>query len=246
MTLVGRRALITGGGSGLGADLARRFAAAGFEVVIAGRRIEPLQAVAKSAPNIRAIAADVTMEDSVKALFAAAGPCDIVIANAGAATSAPFGRTSLAQWNDIIAVNLTGTFLTLREGLNQIPDWGRLIAIASIAGLKGYPYVAPYAAAKHGVVGLVRSLALEVARKPVTVNALCPGYLNTEMTDRSIENIVRKTGRSPDEALATLMKQNPQGRLIEPSEVTSSALWLCGAGSESINGQAIAISGGEA
>ena len=246
MTLVGRRALITGGGSGLGADLARRFAAAGFEVVIAGRRIEPLQAVAKSAPNIRVIAADITLEDSVKALFAAAGPCDIVIANAGAATSAPFGRTSLVQWNDIISVNLTGTFLTLREGLNQMPNWGRLIAIASIAGLKGYPYVAPYVAAKHGVVGLVRSLALEVARKPITVNALCPGYLNTEMTDRSVENIVQKTGRSPDEARALLTIHNPQGRLIEPSEVTSAALWLCRAGSEGVNGQAIAISGGEA
>ncbi len=246
MNFSGRRVLVTGGGSGLGADLARSFAAEGAEVIVAGRRVETLQAVAKSAVNIRAVTVDVTIEESVKAMFAAAGPCDIVIANAGAATSAPFGRTSLSQWNDIISVNLTGTFLTLREGLNQLPGWGRLIAIASIAGLKGYPYVAPYAAAKHGVVGLVRSLALEVARKPVTVNALCPGYLNTEMTDRSIENIVRKTGRSPDEALATLMKQNPQGRLIEPSEVTSSALWLCGAGSESINGQAIAISGGEA
>jgi 3-hydroxybutyrate dehydrogenase len=246
MTFVGRRVLVTGGGTGLGADLARGFAAAGAEVIIAGRRIEPLQAVARSAPHIRAITADVTSEDSVKAMFASAGPCDIVIANAGIAESAPFGRTDIEQWNDIIAVNLTGTFLTFREGLNQLPGWGRFIAIASIASLKGYPYVAPYAAAKHGVLGLVRSLALEVARKPITVNALCPGYLNTEMTDRSIENIVQKTGRSPDEALASLTKLNPQGRLIEPSEVTASALWLCGEGSESVNGQAIAISGGEA
>jgi 3-hydroxybutyrate dehydrogenase len=245
MTFDGRRVLVTGGGTGLGADLARSFAAAGAEVIIAGRRVEMLQVVAKSAPHIRAITADVTSEDSVKAMFAAAGPCDIVIANAGAADSAPFGRTSLAQWNDIIAVNLTGTFLTFREGLNQIPSWGRLIAIASIASLKGYPYVAPYVAAKHGVVGLVRSLALEVARKPITVNALCPGYLNTEMTDRSVENIVQKTGRSPEEARASLTKHNPQGRLIEPSEVTATALWLCGVGSESVNGQAIAISGGE-
>jgi 3-hydroxybutyrate dehydrogenase len=246
MTFAGRRVLITGGGSGLGADMARSFASAGAGVVIAGRRIDALQAVAQSSTNITAVAADVTSEDSVKKMFAAAGPCDIVIANAGIAESAPFGRTDIKQWNDIIAVNLTGTFLTFREGLNQMPGWGRLIAIASIASLKGYPYVAPYAAAKHGVLGLVRSLALEVARKPITVNALCPGYLNTEMTDRSIENIVQKTGRSPEEARASLTKLNPQGRLIEPAEVTASALWLCGVGSESVNGQAIAISGGEA
>jgi 3-hydroxybutyrate dehydrogenase len=245
MTLAGRRVLITGGGSGLGADMARSFASSGAEVVIAGRRIDALQAVAQSSSNIRAVAADVTSEDSVKQMFAAAGPCDIVIANAGMAESAPFGRTDIKQWNDIIAVNLTGTFLTFREGLNQMPGWGRLIAIASIASLKGYPYVAPYAAAKHGVLGLVRSLALEVARKPITVNALCPGYLNTEMTDRSVANIVQKTGRSPEEARASLTKLNPQGRLIEPSEVTASALWLCGAGSESVNGQAITISGGD-
>jgi 3-hydroxybutyrate dehydrogenase len=245
MTFAGRRVLITGGGSGLGADMARSFASAGAEVVIAGRRLDTLQAVAKSAPRIRAVQTDITSEDSVKAMFASAGPCDIVIANAGAADSAPFGRTTLAQWNDIIAVNLTGTFLTMREGLNQMPGWGRLIAIASIASLRGYPYVAPYVAAKHGVVGLVRSLALEVARKPITVNAICPGYLNTEMTERSVENIVKKTGRSPDEARASLTKHNPQGRLIEPSEVISTVLWLCGAGSESVNGQAIAISGGE-
>lgn len=245
MSFGGRRVLITGGGSGLGADMARSFASAGADVVIAGRRIEALQTVANSSPRIRAVAADVTSEDSVKAMFAVAGPCDIVIANAGIADSAPFGRTDLKQWNDIIAVNLTGTFLTFREGLNQITGWGRLIAIASIASLKGFPYVAPYAAAKHGVVGLVRSLALEVARKPITVNALCPGYLNTEMTDRSIANIVQKTGRSPEEVRASLTKLNPKGRLIEPAEVTASALWLCSAGSESVNGQAIAISGGE-
>jgi NAD(P)-dependent dehydrogenase (short-subunit alcohol dehydrogenase family) len=245
MTLAGKRVLITGGGSGAGADLARGFAAAGAEVVIAGRRADALAAVADRLPNTRAIPADVTSEASVRALFAAAGPCDIVIANAGAADSAPFGRTTLEQWNAMIAVNLTGTFLTLREGLVQLPGWGRLIAVASTAGLKGYAKIAPYAAAKHGVVGLVRSLALEVARQPVTINAICPGFLDTEMTDRSIAVIVEKTGRTPQQARAALEALSPQNRLFAPSEVTSTALFLCGPGAEGINGQAIAISGGE-
>ncbi|MDE3080193.1 MAG: SDR family oxidoreductase [Paracoccaceae bacterium] len=245
MTLAGKRALITGGGTGAGADLARGFAAAGAEVVIAGRRRAPLEEVAASTPGIRWVEADVTDEASVAAMFAAAGPCDIVIANAGAADSGVIARTTLDQWNAMIAVNLTGAFLTLRDGLNQMQGWGRLIAVASTAGLKGYAKVAPYAAAKHGVVGMVRSLALEIARRPVTVNALCPGFLDTPMTDRSIEVIVAKTGRSPAEARAALEGVNPQGRLIQPAEVTAAALWLCGPGSEGMNGQAIAIAGGE-
>src|SRR5690606_4631612 len=166
------------------------------------------------------------------------------IANAGAAESAPLGRTTMDQWNAMLAVNLTGIFLTFREGLAQLPGWGRLIAVASTAGLKGYAYVAPYAAAKHGVVGLCRSHALEVAKKPVTVNALCPGFLDTEMTDRSVANIVAKTGMSAEEARASLAATNPQKRLIQPEEVVSAALWLCGPGSDGINGQAIAIAGG--
>ena len=186
-----------------------------------------------------------TTAEVIEALFAQAGLCDIVIANAGAADSAPFGRTTLDQWNAMLAVNLTGTFLTFREGLAQIPGWGRMIAIASTAGLKGYGYVAPYAAAKHGVVGLVRSLALEIAKMPLTVNALCPGFLDTDMTDRSVATIVAKTGKTPEEARAALTESNPQKRLIQPAEVTAAALWLCAPGSEGINGQAIAIAGGE-
>lgn len=243
--LAGKRVLVTGGGSGVGAALALGFARAGAEVVISGRRMEALQATAARHPSIRCVAADVSDEASVKAMFTEAGPCDVVIANAGAADSAPLGRTTVEQWNAMLAVNLTGTFLTFREGLAQMPGWGRLIAVASTAGLKGYAYVAPYAAAKHGVVGLCRSLALEVAKKPVTVNALCPGFLDTEMTDRSVANIVQKTGMSADDARASLAETNPQKRLIQPEEVVSAALWLCGPGSEGINGQAIAIAGGE-
>ncbi len=244
MTLTGRRVLITGGGSGVGADMAQGFAAAGAEVVIAGRRIEALATVATD-PRIRAVQADVRDEASVAAMFVAAGPCDIVIANAGAADSGVMARTTLTQWNAMLAVNLTGVFLTLRDGLNQMPGWGRLISVASTAGLKGYAKVAPYAAAKHGVIGLTRSLALEIARRPVTVNALCPGFLDTPMTDHSIAVIAAKTGRSLPEAKAALEAMNPQNRLIQPSEVTAAALWLCGPGSAGINGQAITIAGGE-
>ena len=244
MTVAGKRVLITGGGSGLGADLARGFVAAGAEVVIAGRRQAPLQEVAARV-GARAVVADVTDEASVAAMFVAADRCDIVIANAGAADSAPFGKTTLAQWNALLAVNLTGVFLTFRDGLAQMPGWGRLIAVASTAGLKGYAYVAPYAAAKHGVVGLTRSLAQEVAKRPVTVNALCPGFLDTEMTDRSIATISAKSGMDAAAARAALAGQSPQNRLIQPAEVTAAALFLCGAGAEGINGQAIAIAGGE-
>ena len=243
-TLEGRRVLITGGGTGVGADLAAGFASAGAEVVICGRRATPLDAVAERTGAL-ALTADVTDEASLKALFAQTGPCDVVIANAGAADSAPFGRTTLDQWNAMLAVNLTGTFLTFREGLAQMQGWGRLIAVASTAGLKGYGYVAPYAAAKHGVVGLVRSLALEIAKMPLTVNALCPGFLDTDMTDRSVATIAAKTGKTPEEARAALTASNPQKRLIQPAEVTAAALWLCAPGSEGINGQAIAIAGGE-
>ena len=246
MTIAGRRVLVTGGGSGAGASLALGFAAAGAaEVVICGRRVEALQATAARHSAIRALQCDVTDEASVAALYAAAGPVDIVIANAGQADSAPFAKTTLAQWNAMLAVNLTGVFLTFRKGLRQMPGWGRLIAVSSTAGNKGYAKVAPYAAAKHGVMGLVRSLALEVARGPVTVNAICPGFLDTEMTEQSIRVISEKTGRSPEQARAALEAMSPQNRLYQPEEVTSAALWLCSAGAGGVNGQALTISGGE-
>lgn len=245
MSLAGKRVLITGGGSGCGADLARGFSAAGADVVICGRRAEALERVAGLYPRISTVVADVSDEASVTSMFRKAGTCDIVIANAGAADSSPFLRTSLAQWNRMIAVNLTGVFLTLREGLNQMPEWGRLLSIASTAGLKGYSKIAPYAAAKHGVVGLTRCIALEVARRQITANTICPGFLDTEMTERTVEVIVEKTGRDATSARAALEAMSPQGRLFAPSEVTAAALWLCGPGSEGVNGQAIAIAGGE-
>jgi NAD(P)-dependent dehydrogenase (short-subunit alcohol dehydrogenase family) len=247
MTLETRRALITGGGTGVGADLARGFAAAGAEVFVVGRRREPLDAVAASASRISAIVGDVTDETDVTAVFAQAGSVDIVVANAGAAESAPFIGTTFDIWQRMLAVNLTGAFLTLREGLRQMDGrgWGRLITVASTAGLKGYSYVSAYTAAKHGAVGLTRAVAQEVAGTGITANALCPGYLNTEMTERTIANIVETTGRTPADALKALTRTNPLGRLVEPAEVTAAALWLCGPGSDAINGQAIAIAGGE-
>lgn len=247
MTIAGRRVLVTGGGSGAGADLALGFARAGAaEVVICGRRVAALESTAAQHKAIRALPCDVTDEASVQALFMQAGRVDIVIANAGQADSAPFARTTQDQWNAMLAVNLTGVFLTFREGLRQFDGWGRLVAVASTAGLKGYAKVAPYAAAKHGVIGLVRSLALEVARATVTVNAICPGFLDTDMTEHSIRVIAEKTGRTLAEARAALEAMSPQNRLYRPDEVTAAALWLCGPGTDGVNGQAITISGGEA
>lgn len=196
---------------------------------------------------MRAIEADVSVESDVVQLFAAAGPVDIVIANAGAAESAPITRTSIDVWQRMMAVNLTGVFLTLREGVRQLEGrgWGRLITVASTAGLRGYAYVSAYTAAKHGAVGLTRAVAQEVAGSGITANALCPGYVDTELTERTIANIMATTGRSHDEALRALTRANPQGRLVQPAEVTAAALWLCGPGSAAVNGQAIAIDGGE-
>ncbi|MGI3171074.1 SDR family NAD(P)-dependent oxidoreductase [Pseudooceanicola sp. C21-150M6] len=246
MTLSGKRAFVTGGGSGAGEAIAVRLAREGAEVTICGRRAAPLDKVAAAHPGITATTCDITDEAAIAEAIATAAP-DIVVANAGASESAPFTRTDLDAFRRMIDVNLTGTFLTLREGARAMSGkpWGRLIAIASTAGLKGYPYVAPYAAAKHGVVGMVRSVALELARKGITVNAVCPGFLDTEMTARSIANIVEQTGRSEQEARAALEATNPMHRLVPPGDVAQAVIWLCGPGSDMVTGQQISVSGGE-
>jgi 3-hydroxybutyrate dehydrogenase len=249
--LAGRHALVTGGGSGIGAAIARALAAAGANVTIAGRRLSALEETAANAPRMACVSADVTDEDSVAAMFGAAraahGPADIVVANAGAADSARFDAVDLPAFRRMIDVNLTGAFLTLRAAMPDMRarGWGRIVAVASTAGLKGYPYVAPYCAAKHGVVGLVRALAVEAARTGVTVNALCPGFVETPLLERSLRDIMQKTGRSEADARAALLGANPQGRFVRPEEVARAALWLCGPDADAVTGQAIAISGGE-
>ncbi len=246
-----KHALVTGGGTGVGAAIALALAGVGANVTIAGRRKGPLQEIAAQAKNISAVIADVTDEASVAAMFAGArkthGPVNIVIANAGAAESAPFARVDLNHWQRMMDVNLTGVFLTCRAALEDMrsTSGGRIITMASTAGLKGYAYAAPYCAAKHGVIGLTRALATETATQNITVNAICPGFTETPLLADSIANIMEKTGRSEEETRAALAGANPQGRIIAPEEVAATVLWLCAAESKSITGQAISISGGE-
>lgn len=237
-----RRIFVTGGSSGIGLAIAKRFVESGYDVTVSGRNASRLKEIGFSFVEM-----DVTNEQSVIDGVKAAGPIDVFIANAGAAKTAPALKTSREIWDEMLAVNLTSVYLSAREAIPQMKlrGWGRFIVIASTASLKGYAYSGAYAAAKHGVLGWVKTLALEVAQNGVTANAICPGFTDTPLVDNALETIVAKTGRSRDDALAAFVKDNPMGRLIKPDEVATAALWLASDGAASVNGQAITVDGGE-
>jgi NAD(P)-dependent dehydrogenase (short-subunit alcohol dehydrogenase family) len=252
--LAGRVAVVTGGGRGIGAAVARALAGAGARVVVSARsagQIEGIAAeLAAAGAEALAVPCDVTDPESVDRLLGAAeaelGAVEILVNNAGVASSAPLRAIELEEWNRLMAVNATGTFLCTRAFLPGMVagGWGRVVNVASVAGRAGAAYVSAYAASKHAVIGFTRSVAAEVAAKGVTVNAICPGFVESPMTDESIERIVAKTGMSAEEARARIVATNPQGRLIEPDEVAFLALALCDPRARGINGQAIGVDGG--
>ena len=253
-TLAGRHAVVTGAGRGIGAAIAAALAAEGARVSLLGRdatRLAEVSDQAGGAERTLPIRADVADSTSVREAFAAArrrfGPVQILINNAGLAPAAKFTDTDEALWNRVLAVNLTGSYLCCREA---VPDmlqggFGRIVNIASTAGLRGAAYISAYAASKHGLVGLTRALALEFATRNITVNAVCPGYTDTDIVKQALGNIQARTGRSEQQALDALLNSNPQRRLIEPREVAHAVLWLCRPGTESVTGQSLVIAGGE-
>ncbi|KIC48672.1 SDR family oxidoreductase [Tateyamaria sp. ANG-S1] len=238
--------IVTGGGTGVGAEIAQTLSREGHTVTIMGRTQAPLEA-----QGLPYQICDVTDPGAVHAAFEAAradaGPIDAVVANAGAATSVPFHKMTAADLTAMTDVNLGGVFNVWQAGLLDMQEakGGRLVAVASTAGLKGYPYVSGYCAAKHGVIGLTRALALELARSGITVNAVCPGFVETPMLDRSIDNIVEKTGMSRDDAAKSLAANNPQKRFVQTGEVADAVHWLLSDAAKSVNGHALSLSGGE-
>ena len=252
MSLTGHHAVVTGAGSGIGRATAERLAEAGCQVTLIGRHLARLTETADRIGDLAfAAPADVTDPDALAAAIEVGrdrfGPIDILINNAGAATSAPFLKTDADALRAMLALNLEAPAEAARLVLPGMLTrrWGRIVNVASTAGLKGYAYVSAYVAAKHGLVGLTRALALEVAAKGVTVNAVCPGFTETELVAKSIESIIAKTGRTEEEARAALAASNPQGRLITPDEVAQTIVWLCGDGASGINGAAVPVAGGE-
>lgn len=247
--LDGRHALITGGGTGIGAAVAEHLNAEGAKLSLLGRRLEPLRAVAEGFGG-SPIQCDVTDQERLKAAFDEAreanGPIDLLIVNAGIAESAPFHRTSRESWDRIIATNLTAAFDCARLGIDDLlkSDNGRIVFIASVASLRGVPYAAPYAASKHGLLGLMRSLASEYAKTGLTVNAVCPGYVDTPMTDQSVARVSKITGRSEQDSRSAITNMNSSGRLVDPRAIGNVVALLCVPLSRDINGAAVTIDGG--
>ena len=250
-TLKGRHALVTGGGRGIGRAISSSLVKAGATVTIVGRNPATLEQAIMQGDAHAAAVADVSDSQRVQAAVQESvsryGPVDLMIANAGGAASAPFMKSGPEVFRQMLDVNLLGVTNVTQAVLHSMTErgFGRIIAVASTAGLKGYPYVSAYCAAKHAVIGFVRALALETARTGVTVNAICPGFTDTDLVAESLETIMRKTGRTREDALGELVKHNPQGRLIDPSEVAAAVLWLCSEEARSVTGQAIVVAGGE-
>jgi NAD(P)-dependent dehydrogenase (short-subunit alcohol dehydrogenase family) len=253
--LRGRHALVTGGGRGIGASIARSLAGHGAKVSLLGRNAATLETLAAELKSANAetfcVVADVSRRESVDAAFAAArdhfGCIEILINNAGQARSSPATKRDDALWEELLSVNLSGTYFGIQAALPEMlqKGYGRIVNIASTAGLTGYPYVAAYCAAKHGVIGLTRAIAREVATRNITVNAVCPGYTDTDLAREAAAKISAVTGRKVEEALQAMTKGNPQGRLIRPDEIANTVAWLCMPGSESVTGQSIVVAGGE-
>jgi NAD(P)-dependent dehydrogenase (short-subunit alcohol dehydrogenase family) len=245
--MAAKRAVVTGGGRGIGRAVASALSAAGHHVTILGRNEATLKDTVEAGGADDYRVADVSDPESLEAVLAGIGAVDILVNNAGAADSAPFLKTDDAHFRSLMAVNFESVVTATRAVLPGMIErtFGRVISVASIAGLKGVRYAAAYAASKHAVVGLTRSIALEVGKHGVTVNAVCPGYVDTDIVTEGVKRIVARTGRTPEEAMAVFTRDNPQGRLITVDEVADAVLWLSGDGASAINGQAIVVSGGE-
>lgn len=248
-SLEGRHALITGGGTGIGAATAARLADAGAKLSLLGRRVEPLQSTAERTGGA-VVQCDVTDPEQIGQAFGEAreanGPIELLVVNAGIAESAPFHKMSRESWSRIIAVNLTGAFDCAQAAIGDLleSDSGRLVFVASVASLRGVPYAAHYAASKHGLLGLTRSLAAEYAKTNLTVNAVCPGYVDTPMTDQSVARVSQITGRSEGDARVAITQMNASGRLVDPQAIANIILMLCLPLSRDVNGAAITIDGG--
>ena len=249
-------AVVTGGSRGIGAAIVRELAAAGYDLTIMGRNLSALEDYVaelkkESSQSFLPLQVDVTRPSRVATGFKDAetelGSIQVLVNNAGAAISAPFEKTSPEVWSEMLAVNATSVYYCTQAVLPQMKEvgYGRIVNIASTASLTGYPYTTAYTAAKHAVLGLTRSLALEVAKSGITVNAVCPGFTDTELVSGSAKRVSEKTGKTVEQVKEEFAKSNPQGKLIQPAEVASAVVWLCDEKQASINGTSIVISGGE-